>query len=57
LLPFLDVKHPRLLEDVAAVPRERFGEWEQILARVELRLIVEAQRARDGEWEGRLLDV
>ena len=53
----LDVEDTRALEDVVAVAGQRLREREEVFARVELRLVVEAERSGDRERKRCLLDV
>jgi hypothetical protein len=46
-IPLVDVERTCLLEHVAALAGDRPGEREQVLARVELRLIAEPDRPGD----------
>src|SRR3546814_7326869 len=47
------IEHAGLLEYEASVPGDRLGDRQEVFPRMELRLIVEADGARDGVGEAR----
>jgi hypothetical protein len=51
-----DIQHARAFEDRAVAPVHALRECGEVLARVELRLAVEADCACDRKWERRLVD-